>query len=129
MMVEACEVRPKEARSESIRRRRSFRGSELHGVGTCAKSLGGKSYYLVLARRDEKSRVSLTVRDPMRASSCSTKQVICRKADWETSVPLMRTLAWTSLALVGRRARTLRRVVLPQPDGPINAQISPEKMN
>lgn len=109
MMVLAWSLRPNEASSPSIRARRSLRGREL-----------------VLERREVKSRVSRTVRDPMRASSCSTKQDIWRNSERDGLTPLTSTEPSTPEALVGRPARTLRRVVLPQPEGPIRAQISPD---
>lgn len=70
--------------------------------------------------------VSFTVKEPMSASSCSTYELIRRKASDETVAPLTsvdpEVLAPDAAA---RWARTLRRVVLPQPEGPIRAHISP----
>jgi hypothetical protein len=108
MRVSACSVRPKASSKPLMRRRRSFLGSEL-----------------VLERREAKCRVSRTVRDPMRASSCSTKQLISRKVDREALVPLTRMVPSALAAPVSREASMLRSVVLPQPEGPMSARISP----
>ncbi len=103
-----CPCRPNASSSASMRAIRSRLGREL-----------------VLARRDEKLRVSRTVSDPMSASSCSTKQLICRKAALDGLDPLTKTVPSTFWLAIGRDASVVRRVVLPHPDGPMNAQISP----
>ena len=108
MSVSAWSRSPKESSSPSMRAMRSFLGSEL-----------------VLARREAKCSVSRTVRAPIKASSCSTKRLISRKAARDGLLPLTRTAPSTLCAPVGREASTLRRVVLPQPEGPMRAHISP----
>src|SRR3569833_1587639 len=81
--------------------------------------------YLVLASREAKFSVSRTVKAPISASSCSTKHVISRQSASVGVTPLTSTGDATFWAPVGRDASTVSSVVLPQPEGPMRAQISP----
>lgn len=108
MMVLACSWRPNDSRRPSTLAMRSLLANEP-----------------VLDNLEEKYKVSLTVSDPVRASSCSTKRLICRKDAFDGVVPFIQTRPSTWDAVVGREASTLSSVVLPQPDGPIRARISP----
>jgi hypothetical protein len=80
-------------------------------------------------RREAKVSVSRTVREPIRASSCSTKRDRERKRDLEGLLPFTRTVEVLEMVEdeVGREARMFRRVVLPEPEGPIRARTSPGK--
>ena len=91
-----------------------------------------------------KLSVSWTVKEPMRASSCSTYEFSFRNVATEVCDPLVRTLPSTVAPdAAARCARTLRRVlhhvsnsgqdsypedeayVLPEPEGPMSASSSP----
>lgn len=81
-----------------------------------------KNIYLGKDNRAAKSSVSRTVSDPIKASSCSTKELMLCKSVSEMVEPLTHTLLATSNLVPGfLRASTFRRVVLPLPEGPIRA--------
>lgn len=58
-------------------------------------------------------------------SSCSTKRVMERRVETEGGAPLRRTVPEVERAWVGREARWFKSVVLPEPEGPMRASISP----
>lgn len=74
MIVLACACSPNDSKRPSILAMRCF---------FCRA--------LVLDSLDAKSSVSRTVRDPISASSCSTKRLICLSVVFEGAVPLIRT--------------------------------------
>lgn len=74
-----------------------------------------------------KRRVSSTVKDPMSTSSCSTYELIRLNLSSDTSLPLIKISPLTSASAAWSLcARTLSRVVLPLPEGPIKAITSPD---
>jgi len=75
--------------------------------------------------RAAKLIVSWTVKDPIKASSCSTYELNFRNAARDGDVPL--TDAWPSTLApaFSRLAKKFKRVVFPDPLGPMSAHISP----
>lgn len=128
MMVPSCFRRPKESIKPLILMIRSFfvRLKKIQ----CQYALLGKLEVSDadpgFDRRAAKFIVSLTVKDPIKASSCSTYELIFLNSLRDRLRPLTEAKPVASAPELSRLARKFKRVVFPEPLGPIKAHISPD---